>query len=206
MAKLSRFNDSLSPSDSDDKPCKGWCRLCRSSSAGLRSTGEHTHFAPAHTSHSLRGGGVAADRRSGVWKSDDESWRLTASVRPLWSRTSLPDRGGLLPGYMRGVLVRSLVGVRRALMGPRVRDDVTCRHAARGSRPQPPGCLHESPLYEAAAVAPAGRRHRAWREARDAKPLQTSLQTQRRRAGARDHRSAAGGGAGVCAAQDWWSS
>ena len=47
-----------------------------------------------------------------------------------------------------------------------VGDDVTCRHAARGSRPQPPGRLHDSPLHEAAAVAPAGRRHRAWREAR----------------------------------------
>ena len=37
------------------------------------------------------------------------------------------------------------------------------------------------------------------------KPLQTSLQTQRRRAGARDHRSAAGGAAGACVAQDWCS-
>ena len=180
--------------------------MCLSSNAGLRSTGEQTHFAPLQTSHSRTGGGVAADRRSGVWKSDDESWRLTASVRPLWSRTSLPDRGGLLPGYMRGVAVRSLVGVRRALMGPRVGDDVTCRHAARGSRPQPPGRRDGPPLYEAAAVAPAGRRHRAWREAKDAKPLQTCLQTQRRRAGARDHRSAAGRAAGVCLLQDWWSS
>ena len=38
------------------------------------------------------------------------------------------------------------------------------------------------------------------------KPLQTCLQTQRRRAGARDHRSAAGGAAGGCVAHDWWSS
>ena len=36
----------------------------------------------------------------------------------------------------------------------------------RGSRPQPSIDRGGPPLYEAAAVAPAGRRHRAWRGAR----------------------------------------
>ena len=129
----------------------------------IRSTGEQTHFAPAQTSHSRTGGGVAALRRSGVWKSEDESWRRTGtvhSVNPDWSRASPPDRGGRAPGYSdgpRGVAVGSLVGVWLAARrgGPphmvlaRARARPTCAqeemmsravlHAARGSRPAVPG-------------------------------------------------------------------
>ena len=77
-----------------------------------------------------------------------------------------------------------------------------------------PGAAARSP--RAAFTNPHFTRLQPWRpraggtapgeRQRMQKPLQTSLQTQRRRAGARDHRSAAGGAAGVFLLQDWWSS
>ena len=187
IAKLSRFNDSLSPSDSDCNPCNGWCLLCRSNKAGLKSTGEHTHFAPLQTSHSRTGGGVAADLRSGVQKSDDESWRRTAvvhSVKPLWSSAS-PDGGGLFPGYIRGVLVRSLVGVRRCDMGPRVH---SCHVPPRcpGQPPAAPGPSSRFPTSRSCsrgARGPAAPRLARGKDVKTSSNLASNSTPTRRRPG-----------------------
>ena len=60
----------------------------------------------------------------------------------------------------------SASGSRAALMGPRVRDPRHVPPRCPGQPPAAPGPPSWTPTYEAAAVAPAGRRHRAWREAR----------------------------------------